>query len=76
MATKARSDCCRQQETKTERHEATASLVAAQEISVDAAVEAFLAQPDDIFTIKEEQKTAQKPLCVRGCFGFTPRGLV
>lgn len=69
-------DCCRQQKTKTERHEATASLFAAREISEDATVDTFLAQPDDIFTMKEEQKTAERLLCVKGCFGFTPCGLV
>lgn len=42
-----------------------ASLVAAQEISVEAAADAFLAQLGDIFTRKEEQKTTQKLLCER-----------
>lgn len=65
MATIAGSDCCRHPKTKTERLEATASLLSAEEISVDAAVDAFLAQRGDIFTIKEEQKTAQKLLCER-----------
>lgn len=54
------SSCCRlssktPEEDEEDKQEAIAGPAAAKEISPDAAVAAFLSEPDGILTFKEEQ---------------------
>lgn len=61
--TKAKSDCSKLT-TANQREEAAAKLwkiVAAKEISVDAAAEAVLAELDGIFTVNETEKPQTEP---------------
>lgn len=58
------NSCCNRNLKATRKdeeiQEATTSLAAAKEISMDAAAGAFLSEQDDIFTLKDEQRTALK----------------
>lgn len=47
-------------EGEEELQEVTSSLAAATDISMDAAVEAFLSELDGVFTLKEEQRPTLK----------------
>lgn len=63
--------------TEENKEEVAARLANAKETSMDVAVAAVLYEPDDIFTLNEEQRAALRVFLSRkDVFDLLPSGLV